>query len=170
MGRHPSCRTKLLRPAETPGCRRQELMMHVELFKSQSHHRKEVDRGLFPGYLLLCDFIQNLTLKVQYGRNCSQRILRLDVWIGGGIVFPLYDAFFSTQYYISEGSPPKHLSTVLGFQVVRMVILVREAFQLRPLTFIGFQVFWKMMGMNKHTLILIPAHKEQMKEACVSTV
>lgn len=44
--------------------------MHLEFLKSQSHHRKEVDRGLSPGYLLLCDFIQNLTLKVQYGRNC----------------------------------------------------------------------------------------------------
>lgn len=84
LGRHPSCRSKLPRPAETPGCRRlvlwgrnwvlrsgkQELMMHVELFKSQSHHRKEADRGLFPGHLLLCDFKRNLTLKVQYGRNC----------------------------------------------------------------------------------------------------
>lgn len=51
-----------------------------------------------------------------------------------------------------------------------MVILVRETFRLCPLTFIGFQVFWKMTRMNKHTLILIPAQEEQLKEACVSTV
>lgn len=92
-------------------------MIHVDLLKSQSHHRKEVDRGLLPGYLLLCDFTQNLTLKVQYGRNC--RLEEFCGWMFGSawhcfsyLVMP----FFSTQYYISEGSPQNIYQLFLDFR------------------------------------------------------